>query len=78
MSGTAAQRLTIRLTEADMAMLKRLCDRTGMNRSDSLRSALRQTCFCKEPLPASGYFVPVGIADPPAFPIGFERKDVYV
>lgn len=74
---TTNQRLTIRLTEQDMMLLKHLCDRTRTNRSDVLRSALRQAYFCTEPLPTSGYFVPVGLADPPAFHIRVDRKGVY-
>lgn len=65
---------TIRLTPDDQAALTDLCDLYGLDRPDSIRRAMRQALAWKRKLGKSGYFVPVGDVQPPAFLIQLEEQ----
>lgn len=65
---------TIRLTPDDQAALADLCDLYGLDRPDSIRRAMRQVLAWKRKLGKSGYFVPVGEVQPPAFLIQLEKQ----
>ena len=64
---------TIRLTPDDQAALADLCYLYGLDRPDSIRRAMRQVLAWKRNLGKSGYFVPVGEVQPPAFLIQLEE-----
>ena len=68
---------TIRLTPEDQAALAELCDLYGLDRPGSIRRAVRHVLAWKQKLGKSGYFVPVGEAEPPEFLIRLERKDAH-
>lgn len=77
MSDGESRSFTIRLTPDDQAALAALCDLYDLDRPNSIRRAMRQVLAGKPALGKSGYFVPAGESEPPAFPIRLERKDAH-
>ncbi len=65
---------TVRLSPGEKAALEALAERFDLNKSATVRRALKLTLASEQPLPSVGRFVPFN-AEELAFPVRLSGKD---